>query len=316
MNKYYFEGDGDKYINFVICSHGDADHASGLSVLFDNFTIGALYVNRPWKYASELFEHVNDERITVKSLEDRLKKKYRFIAELEEKAEKHKIPIFEAFEGALINERITILSPSKEFYLELIVESDKTPLEEASSLESNDGFLSKVILKASNLVKYIVESWTKESLREDVSTSADNEMSVVVHGDMVNGRFLFTGDAGIRALSNALDFAESISIAMQDVTFHQIPHHGSKKNVSPTVLNRLVGEVVNEDAEAKKTAFISIGKGSEKPIKMVKNAYIRRGCKVCVVSGSTVRHKQGTPDREGWKSVVPASFNNEVEDWD
>lgn len=88
INQYYFNSDEEeKVIDFVICSHSDKDHASGLSIILENFTVKALYMNRPWLYVDELYDKVNDGRITKESLKNRLKEKYKYIANLEELAE-------------------------------------------------------------------------------------------------------------------------------------------------------------------------------------------------------------------------------------
>lgn len=89
-------------------------------------------MNRPWIYAQEFYDNnrVIDGRITENSLGDRLKKKYSYIADLEEIADEKGIPIYEVFEGIVIENVFTVLSPSRDFYLDLMVESDKTPLEE------------------------------------------------------------------------------------------------------------------------------------------------------------------------------------------
>lgn len=46
-------------------------------------------------------------------------------------------------------------------------------------------------------MKNLIESWQDEKLREDVETTSENEMSVVVLGKMDEENFLLTGDAGI-----------------------------------------------------------------------------------------------------------------------
>ena len=40
--------------------------------------------------------------------------------------------------------------------------------------------------------------------------------------------------------------------------FLQIPHHGGRHNVSPSILDRLIGEIVDEDETIGKTAFVSV----------------------------------------------------------
>ena len=71
--------------------------------------------------------------MAIVDLEERLKKTYKFIDEIESLAVEKGIDIREAFEGTIINDKITVLHPSKEMYISLIVESNKTSFLEMSS---------------------------------------------------------------------------------------------------------------------------------------------------------------------------------------
>lgn len=310
LKKYYFSDDKNPTIDFVICSHTDQDHASGLSALFESFHINALIVNRPWLYIDDIFDKVTDGRITKSSLETRLKKAYPYVSALEEKANEAGISIHEGFQGTTIYKQLKVLSPTKEFYTKLLIESNKTPLSESS--EAQDGFFTRVL----NAIKTTLESWTNELLKEDVTTSPENEASVVIYGDMVDEQFLLTGDAGIRALRQSIDYASGIGIDVTKIKIHQIPHHGGRHNVTPSVLDSLLGKKVAEGTTPTKYAFASVGKGTDHPKKMVTNAYMRRGAKVYEVRDFTIRHGKGTPDRMGWTKSTPVAFSEEVEDWD
>lgn len=85
-------------------------------------------MNRPWLYIDEIWDKVNDGRITKDSLVRRLKEQYKYICDLENVAVEKGIEIIEAFQGTTIEDKLEILSPSKDFYLHLLVESNKTPL--------------------------------------------------------------------------------------------------------------------------------------------------------------------------------------------
>lgn len=311
LNKYYFEDSEDKIIDFIVCSHPHQDHAAGLTEILENFTVKSLYMNLPWNYIDELYDKVNDGRITQTSLETRLKEKYSYISKLEEIAEENGVPIYSALEGKIICNRLTILSPSKEFYLQLLVESDKTPLEEKSVFE-------QVVHFAKEIINKIKETWSDEKLREDVSTEPDNETSTVILGKMDEETFLLTGDVGIRGLQAAIDYASSIGESIMDnVSVYEIPHHGGRHNVSPSILNQLVGEIVEENKETGKKAFVCTGKNSDHPLQMVVNAFMRRGVKVYTASGNTICHNKGTmPEREGWSTASSMPFDPEVEEWD
>lgn len=205
-----------------------------------------------------------------------------------------------------------MLSPSKEFYLELLVESSKTPLEKNHADNTFVGFIRGVV----QYVKSLFETWYIENLRENVSTSAENEMSVVIYGEM-DDNFLLTGDAGIRALDKSIIYSEIIGKAIKDnVKFVQIPHHGGRHNVSTTILNRLVGNVVTEGTTTDKIAFVSAAYESDHPLQVVVNAFVRRGVRVYKTKGNIIRHCKDMPDRVGWTTLTSLGFEKNVEEWE
>ncbi len=311
LNNYYFNNvSGDKVIDFVCVSHTDQDHEGGNKTILVNFTVNSLYMNRPWLYIDELKDYYSDGRMTEASLERELKEKYKNIADIETIAEENDIPIFEAFEGTSVGDIFTVLSPSLDFYVDLIIESPKTRLD-----QTNISSAFSVIKKASQYVLSVLESWNIETLRENQSTTPENEMSVVLFGEDM----LFTGDAGIRALNAAADYYSQIQgySLSESVRFIQIPHHGGRHNVSPTVLNKIVGEKVKKDSTPTKTAYVGVAEKSDHPLKMVVNAFIRRGCKVFKTEGQIIHHSHGLmPKREGWTGLTKEPFSDKVEEWD
>lgn len=314
LDQYYFGGIEGGHIDFVICSHPHKDHVPGLKTILENFDVEALYMNRPWQHIDALYERVKDGRITKKSLEERLKAKYSDIADLEEVAIEQGVPIYDVFEGDVIEGKLTVLSPSEDFYLDLLAESDKTP--EMKSI-AEDSILHSFQILVEKAINFIKETWGKDSLKEKVSTDPDNETSTVVFGDMAEEGFLLTGDVGIRGLRCAIDYADSIGRNIQDnVSFYEVPHHGGRHNVSPSILNDLLGEIVEEGTPATKTAFVCTGKTTNHPRQMVVNAFVRRGVKVYTTAGQTIHHHRGDmPDREGWTKVTDLGFQENVEDW-
>lgn len=312
LNKYYFSGDNNT-IDAVIVSHSDQDHTSGLVTILENFNVKALYMNRPWLYVDQLYYKINDRRKTQNSLANELKEQYSYIAKLEEIAIAKDIPIYETFQGDMIEDKLTVLSPSKEFYFDLLVESQKTPL----TCNNHTNIFEAVTQNISKYIKRALERWNIETLKEDVKTSSENEMSTIILGEMDKENFLLVGDAGIRGLNVAMDYADSIGKALiENVTVLQIPHHGARRNVSPSVLNRLLGNIISENDSAHKTAFVSAAEKSDHPLQMVVNAYIRRGVKVYKTNGNTVCHHSGDiKAREGWRSCVKEVFNSMVEEW-
>ena len=78
MNQYYFDDKNEKksktkkVVDFMVVTHPDKDHTSGLKKILDNFTVKKIYMYRPWLYVDELFDKVDDGRITKDSLYQRL----------------------------------------------------------------------------------------------------------------------------------------------------------------------------------------------------------------------------------------------------
>ena len=312
--KKYYTNAVKPHIDIVVCSHSDNDHASGLAEVFDSCSVDHLIMNRPWLYADELYEKISDRRKTVDSLARELKETYAAIANLEEKAIQQKTEIHEGFQGKIFsNVPIWVLSPTKEFYIQKIVESSKTPLHEDASVT----FIEKIFEAAQDVVATVKDYWNKDSIREGELTTPENETSIVIYGDMGENRaFLLTGDAGVQALTQAADYADLNGINLHNVTFHQIPHHGGRHNVSPSVLNRIVGEIQPKGTALQKTAFVSVSKNSDHPKKMVVNAYIRRGVKVFEARTSSKWHHCGTPQRDDYSKATPLDFSANVESWD
>ena len=217
IKKYYFDEKNNESIDFVICSHSDSDHASGLKFVLENMDVKALYMNRPWLYVDDIIEsgdiELTDGRITPESLKERLRTKYKYIRDLENVAIEKEIPIYSIFQGDVIEDKLITLSPTKELYLKLLVESEKTPLKE---VEGTTNFSESFIGKTFEYIKSLIETWKNEELKEEVTTSAENEMSVILLGEMAEENFLLTGDGGLRALDTALEYSENIEISIRD----------------------------------------------------------------------------------------------------
>lgn len=309
-------------IDYVINSHPDADHASGLSVVLKQLKVGELWLHQPWKYSSLIRDYFRDGRITDNSLAERLKEKMSAVYSLVQLAQAKNIPIHEPFQCSQIG-AFTVLSPEQNWYVyDLIAEFQKSPEQkETKPLES---LSIKGVLKAINettrkAVSWVAENWGIETLCEGVETSAENESSVILYSQ-INGRgILLTGDAGVQALSTASEFANNNGISLPDtLRFLQVPHHGSRHNVSTSVLDQIVGlRKQTDDGNITKEAFVSVcEKSNTHPRKAVVNAFIRRGVNVFTTKGKAVMHRHNMPDRKGWVLATSLEFSKQVEEWD
>ena len=309
INKYY---DAPNYIDAVVATHPDGDHAGGLRKLFDAYEIGELWMLRPWLYADELIDRFS--RFTsVDNLRKRLKELYPNLVALEELAEKHGVPIHEPFQGAQIGD-FWVMAPTKDRYLDLIVESERTPeatKEDRLSLAETAGRIVK------KTIEMIRSAWGQEVFPEE-DTSPENNMSVVQYANLCGKKILLTGDAGRAALEEAADYAPNVGLILPGIDRIQVPHHGSRHNVSTEVLDRWLGPRLSskpDEGVYNFTAIVSAAKADEDhPRKSVVRAFIHRGGKVITTEGGSKRTGHNAPEREGWVPAEPIPYPEEQEE--
>lgn len=289
-------------VHFVVNTHPDADHSSGLSVVLEELRVGQLWMHQPWKYAADIQHLFVDSRLTASSLSNRLREALGAAHELDVIARRKGIPTYEPFQGSRIG-AFQVLSPARQWYAEdLIPQFRCTPDPQTSTLQGL-GF-ARPAQVITNAVNWARETLGYETLAEGGVTSAENESSVVLYGAIDGKKILFTGDVGISGLSRALDAAAAQDVTLNDLWIMQVPHHGSRRNVSPSILNRLMS----------KYAFVSAAaKSGTHPRRVVTNAFARRGATVYVTRGSNLRHHHNMGERPGYSAAVAVPFYDEVE---
>ena len=306
IKKYY---DDPSTIDAVIASHSDGDHTGGLRKILEAFSVTELWMLRPWLYADELIDRFA-RFSNVENLVRRLKETYPNIAELEEIAEEQGVPISAPFQGEKIGE-FTVLAPSKERYLNLVVESDRTPEAAALSLLGQGRAFVK------SVVSFMRSAWGEETFSSE-ETSSENEMSVIQYANLCEKKVLLTADAGRGALTEAMEYAPSVGLTLPGIDRFQVPHHGSRRNVSTEVLDRWLGERLSEKLQEGTENFIAIISASKEdkdhPRKAVVRACIHRGAKVISTEGQCIRTGLNAPKREGWVAVPGIPYPEEQEE--
>ncbi|MFH1614295.1 MAG: MBL fold metallo-hydrolase [Planctomycetota bacterium] len=306
IKKYY----NTSHVDIAISTHPDADHAAGLMVVLEQMTVGQLWMHQPWNHTDDIANMFVDGRVTDDGVREKLRKALEDSRQLETLANRKKIPIYEPFAGMKDSTGfITVAGPTEEYYESLLPEFRATPAPKMS-------FLERTIEAGVGLLAKVAEAWGVETLTDEGETSAENNSSVILRICYDGKNLLLTGDAGMPALTNAADYMEFILGAdPSEWDFAQVPHHGSKRNVGPTILNRIVGPKLSEQTK-KMTAFVSASKDGEPkhPAKKVTNAYLRRGAPVHATKGTTKRHSHEAPDRPGWSASTPLPFYGEVDE--
>jgi beta-lactamase superfamily II metal-dependent hydrolase len=297
-------------IEHMILSHADDDHATGLVEVLKRHPVRNLWMNRPWLYAQEVIDKFHPN-YTVQGLADKMRELHPYLVEMEQIADEKNIPVWEAFQGTQIGS-FWVMAPSRERYLELIPELDKTPQSFGEAAKTLGQILADA---AKTAAAWIKETWLGETLGDDLSTSASNETSIIQWASLEGQAILLTADVGPQGLNEAADYAQANGV-LTPPYFVQVPHHGSRHNVSRTTLNRWLGDPLPEGSPKRGTAVCSVGNGddSEKyPRKIVSNAFLRRGYPVHVTKGTGKRHQYKMQSRAGWGASVAVPFSADVE---
>ena len=138
-------------------------------------------------------------------------------------------------------------------------------------------------------------------------TSAENNSSVITLLQSGNDKLVFMGDAGVEAISAAIAKAAGLGIDLKKASFVHVPHHGSKHNMGPTMLNALVGQKLS--AQQIQISIVSAPqKGDLKhPSRKVVNAFKRRGVQVLRLKDKIWHHSADAPAR-GWGNATELPF--------
>jgi beta-lactamase superfamily II metal-dependent hydrolase len=305
IERYYGR---DVVIRNMVVSHADNDHATGLIPVLNRFKIAALWMHRPWFYASEVIDHFHGN-FTLQGWIDYVRDAHEYLVELEAIAASRKIPINAPFQGQWIG-RFLVLAPSIERYISLIPDLDKTPppyREEAAACHSYAAV-------ALDLLERVKETFDIETLDPNPpETSASNETCVVQLGMYDNRKILLTADVGPEGLMEAARYAQACGL-LSAPDLVQIPHQGSRRNVTPGVLNAWLG--TQNGGGFRGHAFVSVGANkNDHPRKKVKNAFIRRGYSVYVGRTEWIQQPfDGYDRRPDSVDLTPELFSPDVED--
>ena len=286
IKEYY----GVSTVDLMISTHPDGDHLNGLASVIEQLQVSELMIHQPRLYRRDVSDFSNLEALdnlitTARAYGARLTEPFTGVSR---------------FGGQLV-----VLGPTMKYYVELLDQHLAEAKAPVFAEASRSSWLDKV---AAPFTTRALSFLPVETLTDDGECSPRNNTSVITLLTVNQERMLFTGDAGIPALeAAALSYERSIgSFQLCPLSFFQAPHHGSRRNLGPTILDRTLG-AHNAPFSASCPAFISSAKAAPKhPSPKVVNALKRRGCDVFATEGSKIMH--GSPDaapRPGWQTLVP-----------
>jgi hypothetical protein len=216
-----------------------------------------------------------------------IRKSLETVASLFNTAKKRSIAHEEPFKGKRIG-NLEVCSPTEEFYNGLVVEMtdvEKIKAEDAAQVRYD----VQTALEEAMSKGILGDALAGSSLLSDPHTTPENESSVVV-GTTHDGKvLLFTADAGTCALTNVVR-----DYKVAGVHWMQIPHHGSRRNLTQTLIETFSPTV----------AFVSAAGNDKHPRKAVVNAFKKLNANVYSTHYPEPAHKRyhlGTvPDRGGY----------------
>lgn len=285
---------GTNKVDYVFSTHLDSDHLSGLTVILEKLEVRTLYMHIPWEHLDEtnpLF--VGD--FTNSELEQELKNSLDLVHEVETLAIEKGVSIEEPFAGTVVNANVIVLGPTKEYYELLLTQFRETP-KAKTIIEEILETLRKTEERA---VNWIEDNILVDLLDDNATTSAENNSSVILLLNFDGHKLLFTGDAGIPALTAAAGLSESLAMPLSDLQFLHVPHHGSKHNLGSSILQRIKAKI----------AIVSGAKESTKhPSKRITNALKKHSTSVTVVRETPLMQSHNSPPRIGWGPVREEPF--------
>jgi beta-lactamase superfamily II metal-dependent hydrolase len=312
----------DAVVSDVISTHPDTDHSCGLRAVLDDLPVERLWVHGLWHHAAEILPLFAKKNWTAERLASAIRKEYSVIEELISKAHAQGAEVYQPFKGATIGP-FTVLAPTKWAYQHLIPQFRKTPEPDEALLKEQRIWLSpkkglaalidRVVEAVSEMV---AETWEGERLRDGGVTAAENESSVVLYGQFDTASVLLTADAGVAALGWAHANAQELGIDLTACRLVQVPHHGSRRNVGPTILNKVLGPILPKDTPERRMAIVSVPKDDERhPRRIVMNAFRRRGLGVRKTQGTRYRYYSDMPQRDEEVVARPFDFFSQVENY-
>lgn len=309
LTNYY----GGNEIDHVVATHPDGDHTVGLRKVLETAEVGALWMNRPWVHAVELLPYF--ERYTnVENLAKALREVFPNLAKLEDIAIERGIPIYDALQGTMIG-AFTVLAPSKNAFFQYVADDDKTP--KVAQDATGRGLLGGAMRVVAEGLRMIQAAWGAEVFPAD-DTSPRNNMSVVQYANLSGDEVVLTADTGRAGLEDAAAYAPYAGLSLPADKFRliQVPHHGSRHNVSTETLNIWLGEVGGETQESRSTAIVSAGKNDrDHPRNVVVRGFMHRGAKLIQTRGQSIRCTGGAaPARDGWVSITPLTYPSGYEE--
>lgn len=277
VRRYYGRVD----IDLAILTHPDGDHIGGMGKVVRELDVGTLWLHDLGARGGASLDAADavDELMSV--------------------AAQNGTVVQEPFAGGYACEgALRILGPTESYYEQLV--TDQLQVSAAARGRS-------MLLEATRrgVERFLTALPIEVPFDDGEGTSPRNNSGIITMLEVAGHRMLFTADTGVPALDRAWDYLANSGLGTRSPDFAQIPHHGSRRNASSALLDRLYGSTGQTRS---RMAYVSVSRDADTkhPAPRVVNAYMRRGYDVVPTAGQSICYRStDAPPRYGWGPVTP-----------
>jgi beta-lactamase superfamily II metal-dependent hydrolase len=275
-------GRGATYIDHLVCSHPHDDHAGGLVELVghEDLHFGKAWVHKPNEHVDRgAMDSALSKRASLKRAQVALKSLQTadaLLAALDARG----VPVEEPFEGKTVG-FLEVCGPSEGYYEQLL-----------EGFTDPDGVLNDAVCHALIGVlegSAVLKSSSAPTLEAAPVTTPENNSSVILRAEHDGGTYLFTADAGTEALDRAKWWHD-----LDGCRWMQIPHHGSRSNVTEKLIKHF----------SPASVFVSADGSEKHPSPAVVDAFKEAGARVFGThhphAGNLRATAGNVPDRPGY----------------
>lgn len=276
IHDYY----GTDSVDFVVSTHPDADHINGMGNVMRELKVANLLIHRP-------AEHGYPKNSGARPAE-----------ELVQLALDQKTEVFEPFQGLPgFNNTMLVAGPTLDYYVDMLAEQEVTAKAAAPSLGKS------LLAEAARVVRRTLDSFPVEIFFDDAGGTNPRNNSSVILSFLIDGdHILLPSDAGVPAITQALDYLDGQGRTARWPRLFALPHHGSRHNLDRATIDRILG---GPSSGKLGEAAASVSIESERPSPRIANAAGRRGYPVYTTKGKYLWvHSADAPARN-WPAATP-----------
>lgn len=276
---------GVSWVDHLVCTHPDSDHAGGLVRLVEDEDLGfgKAWVHRPGEHVDLSRVDRTLSKMATKKRAEMVKKSLRTAQDLLAALDARGIPVEEPFEGKQVG-FLEVCGPSEAYYEELV-----------GRFADPHGVLldSMAHVAAAIEASTVAKSSAPAGLEENPTGTAENDSSVILSTVQEDGTYLFTGDAGAEALERAKWWHP-----LEGVRWMQIPHHGGRSSITEDLIGHF----------SPSSAFVSADGSEKHPSPAVVDAFKEARARVFSThhphAGALRTTAGNVPDLQGYGSAT------------